>query len=205
MSRRLSAATLTCSVLLLACQPQSASQPDDEATPAVATHPDAFAPASPPDTPADTVADATTGAVGNATQVLRITTQRGSVDCTDRHVEVLAAQAELAFTGQCLELYFLGAHTRASIQAAEMVQVVADNVALDVASPLTELRQLGNTGQHHLDAVTGEVYVPGDGNQIRARSVGALTLIGSRNRVHWQTGQPVTSDLGSGNIVGLDE
>lgn len=84
------------------------------------------------------------------------------------------------------------------------MQVGADHVAREIATSVAELRQLGDGGQHRVDAVDGEVYVTGDGNRIDARSVGAVNLVGSRNQVHWQTGEPAISDLGSGNVVGLE-
>lgn len=187
-------------LMLAACQADTPGP--TAAAPQAGSGADADTPAAPAASPPAVEAMSATADDGSG--ILRVTTARGSVDCSGRHVEVLATNAELAFTGQCLELYFLGANTRASIQGAALVQVGADHVALEIATPVAELRQLGDAGQHRVDAVEGEVYVTGDGNRIDARSVGAVNLVGSRNQVHWQAGEPAVSDLGTGNVVGLE-
>jgi hypothetical protein len=133
-----------------------------------------------------------------AAPVMQISTKQGTVDCANRHVEVLAEGAELTFTGKCLELYFLGKDTRASIQEATLVQVVADDVAVAVEGSLGELRQLGHRGSHRLGN-TDSAYVQGDANELSASSFGTLELIGSRNRVQWLSGTPATNDFGKDN------
>ena len=204
MSPRRCTASLACSLLLLvACQ---ADRADPMAPPSTATATaQADAPLASPVTTDAPAMDPMVRAADDGQQILHINTARGSVDCTGRHVEVLSSNAELGFTGQCLELYFLGSDTRATIQSATMVQVVGDRVALTIDAPLAELRQLGATGQHVLDAVEGELYVQGDDNQIRTRRVGEVRLIGSRNQVHWQVGEPETSDIGNNNVLGAIE
>jgi hypothetical protein len=201
------ATLLACSLLLVACQPQTAS--DARATEASAATPaqpetaTVSSPAAATDSAAQELAAAGTSATADdGTQILRINTALGSVDCSDRHVEVFSVQAELSFTGQCRELYFLGENTRASVESAEMVQVVANNVALTIAAPLAELRQLGDGGEHRVGVVSGEVYVQGSNNQIHAQSLGELRLTGDRNRVHWTTGPRDIGDLGTGNVAG---
>lgn len=138
-------------------------------------------------------------AAGDDEAVLRINSLRGTIDCTGRHVEILARRADLDFTGKCRELYFLGDDTAARIQDAQMVQVVADRVSLQAAGPLDELRLLGSNGEFRAGEITGELYVQGDGNVVDVRSAGEVRLIGARNRVQWQGGQPEIDDLGDGN------
>jgi len=138
--------------------------------------------------------------VADERPVMQISTKQGTVDCANRHVEVLAEDAELTFTGKCLELYFLGKNSHATIEDATLVQVVADDVAVVVEGALGELRQLGHGGRHRLGN-TGSAYVQGDANELSANTLGSLELIGSRNRVQWRSGKPVINDLGKDNQV----
>lgn len=154
-----------------------------------------------PAAPAAPANEAVPNPAAASDEVLSVRTAKGAVDCTGRHVEVFSEQADLTLTGACRGVFFLGANTRARIEQAERVQIVGDGVHVEVTQPLGEIRLLGNEARVRVGDVTGELYAQGDGNQVDVRSTQSIRLIGARNAIRWQSGQPSVNDFGSGNIV----
>lgn len=134
--------------------------------------------------------------------ILRVNSLKGTIDCTDRHVEIYSDGADLVFTGKCLGLYFLGARTRARIDRAQLVQVVGNNVDVAVTAPLAELRMLGNHGTYEVGEVT-DLYGQSDDNLVNMDRVVGVHLVGSRNVVKWKHGTPQVSDMGNQNQLGV--
>lgn len=145
-------------------------------------------------------AEATAAPGTNASaDVLRLTNTSGTVDCTDKHVEVLDNNARISLTGQCLEVYVIGDDVSLTFQNAASIQVVGARAKVEGTSALQEFRQLGDHGQHRLGAITKELYLQGANNELAVESAAELRVTGDNNRVGWRAGNPSIDDIGNGN------
>lgn len=131
---------------------------------------------------------------------LFVNTTSGTVDCTDRDVNVTASNAELTFTGRCKGIYFVGNATRATIEQATLVQVSVDDVKVDVKGTVDKAFIIGSRAEVTFDTVR-QLEVTADSARIKAASISSLSVVGSRNSVRWASGSPKINDVGVGNTL----
>lgn len=143
---------------------------------------------------------AASGTTSAESSALFVNTTSGTIDCTDRDVNITASNAELTLTGRCKGVYFVGSSTRATIESATLLQVSVDDVQIEVKGPVEEAFVIGSRAVLVLDKV-GQLNVNGDSARIEAASIAALSVVGSRNSVRWTAGSPTINDIGSGNTL----
>ena len=142
----------------------------------------------------------TTATTSAESSALFVNTTSGTIDCSDRDVNITASNAELTLTGRCKGVYFVGSSTRATIESATLLQVSVDDVQIDVKGAVDEAFVIGSRAVLAFDEV-GQLNVNGDGARIEAASISSLSVVGSRNSVRWASGSPTINDIGSGNTL----
>lgn len=130
---------------------------------------------------------------------MHVATTTGTIDCSHRDVNVMAAHARLAFTGPCKGIYFIGRNTVASVESASLLQITEADVTV-TAGNVAEVYVIGDNSR--LDAgALGELRLQGNSAVIKAKSIKTLSVVGRGNKVSWRAGSPEVNDIGSNNTL----
>lgn len=179
--------------------PPAAGTAAPAAAPAATAPPAAAAPSAPTASPAPASA-AQAGGENGERPTLMVTSTTGTIDCDGHNLDIVGSGAKLVLRGHCATVALLGDNGSLQIEHADGVRVIGNNAQVVTTSDIKEVELFGRHGNLQLGRV-GTLAVPGDENQLRATSIGTVTLHGAKNELTQHSGTAKVQDYGRDNRI----